>query len=79
MTGPGTIAEGGSGDICVRLERPDGTSFFLDRFLTVFLSTTNGKAGMTFMHFGSKGSLRDKYMYIQIHIYVHVVINVHSI
>ena len=64
-TGPGTIAEGGSRDICVRLEHVDGTPTFLDRDLTVFLSTTNGKAGMTFMHCNkSKGSLRDKYVYI---------------
>ena len=48
-SGPGAITEGGSGDICVRLEPTAGTPTVLDNDLTVFLSTTNGKAGKTFI------------------------------
>ena len=49
-SGPGTITEGGSGNICVQLEPTAGAPTVLDNDLTVFLSTTNGKAGKTFMH-----------------------------
>ena len=50
LSGPGTIPEGGSGDICVRLEPTTGNPTSLDIDVTVFLSTTNGKAGKTIMH-----------------------------
>lgn len=50
FSGPGTIAEGDTGDICVRLEPTTGNPTSLDNDLTVFLSTTDGKAGKTIMH-----------------------------
>ena len=68
FSGPGTIAEGNSENICVRLEPTTGNPTSLDSDLTVFLSTTNGKPGKIFIHCKSVRarvySLRDKYMYI---------------